>query len=311
MLHLTESDVARLPLDPAELRVAIEEIFRRHHAGLIETKPKLSLDIGPGHKFQTLVAAGAEEGFAVNKWVGVRPAEAGSQGQTVHATIILNDYRSAEPVCIMDGNGVTGLRTAAMSAAAAAHLAPREPETLGFVGCGLQARFHLDALLSLRPSLQRIVAFARSARSREAFARWAEETHGRAVHFPGDAESVVRQSDLLVTSVPAAPDLKPYLDAAWIRPGGFVAAVDLARSWRREGLDAVEFLATDDHAQEAESPTVPGLRACDADLGEIVSGKRRPGTGRDRRMFMFRGHAVADLVAAAMVYRKARETPGG
>ena len=40
-----------------------------------------------------------------------------------------------------------------------------------------------------------------------------------------------------------------FLDTAWVTPGAFVGAVDLARSWKRGTLRAMDILATDEREQ--------------------------------------------------------------
>ena len=63
-----------------------------------------------------------------------------------------------------------------------------------------------------------------------------------------DAEEAIRGADLIVSTVPSGPALKPFLDPAWVAPGAFVSAVDLGRSWL-DGFEAFDRIVTDDRAQ--------------------------------------------------------------
>lgn len=302
MLYLTEADIELLAPDLTSLRRALGEAFLAHKAGLIASKPKLSVDISPSHKYQSLCAASRDLGVAVNKWVAVVPAQAASTGQGIHATILVNDFDTGAPLAIMEGRVVTGLRTAAMSALAAEYLATPSPLSLGFVGCGLQARHHLSAILAVFPDIADIHAFSRSS-TREAFAEWAYAAHGRRVILCDTGEDVVRRSELLVTTVPAGN--APFIDPDWLQPGTFCMAADLARSFHPERLGAIELLCTDDHGQEIDHPLFPHMRPFDLDLGDLVIGTYDRPAKSDRRMFIFRGHPVADLAASALVYRSA------
>ncbi|WP_182422269.1 ornithine cyclodeaminase family protein [Aureimonas sp. ME7] len=308
MLYLSQADVKSLNPLPGDMRRAIAEAFRAHHMGKFLSLPKLSLDISPAHKFQSLCAASPDLGLAVNKWLGVAPTEPGSTGRGIEALLVVNDFRTGEPLTVMDGNAVTGFRTAAMSAVAAEALASSDVNCLGFVGCGLQARHHLSALLALFPHVSDILAFSRGS-SRDEFAEWALFAHGRRVRVCRQADEVVRHSGILVTSVPAGSP--PFLDAEWVPAGAFVAAVDLARSFNSEGLGAIEFRVTDDHEQERAHPLYENLRSFDADLGELSHGSVSPAATQDRRIFIFRGHAVADLAAAALIHEMAWRTGVG
>ena len=307
VLYLGAADVAAIDLDPARARRAIVAAFQAHHAGRATTKAKLTLAVGPGHAFQSMCAAWPEQGLAANKWLGMANVAAGSGLPAIHALIMLNDHATGQLRAIMDGNVLTAVRTAAMSAAAAQSMARADSRAIGFIGCGLQARAHLAAFRALLPGLAELHAFSRTRRSAEALVASADGLRGT-VH--DDAEAAIRASDVVVTSVPQEAGSAPFLDPGWLRPGAFVASVDVGRSWLPAGLRALDVLAVDDHGQQHDSPPIaPGLGpSFDADLGELAAGAR-PGRGSpaDRTMFISRGFGLADLAVAALVYATARE----
>jgi len=55
--------------------------------------------------------------------------------------------------------------------------------------------------------------------------------------------------DVIITTVPEGAQVLEFLDTAWVTPGAFVGAVDLARSWKRGTLRAMDILATDEREQ--------------------------------------------------------------
>ena len=57
LLYLSAADVAAVNLAPAAAQDAILSMFRAHHGKRTVGKPKLSIDVGPGHAFQSLCAA--------------------------------------------------------------------------------------------------------------------------------------------------------------------------------------------------------------------------------------------------------------
>jgi len=205
---------------------------------------------------------------------------------------------------------LTGLRTAAMSALAARTLADSDAETIGFLGCGLQARFHLEAMRLQFPSIRRVLALSRTQRSAQAFAEAARST-GLDAQICNDPETMVRTSSLLVTSIPLGPDARPVLDPRWLQPGSFVSAIDLARSWIPQHLRTIEVLVTDDHDQQAALPPLSAelgpKGSFDADLADLASGRFRPDSTKERAMFVFRGSALADLAVALLAWRRACE----
>ena len=247
-LYLSREDVAAAAVDPDAARAAVIASFRALAEGRCTSLPKQPLTIGPGHAFQAMVAASAGQNIAAVKWLGITALDHGAALARIQAVICLNDYATGALLAVMDGDRVTLIRTAAMSAAAAEFLAPRSPASIGFIGCGAQAQAYLAAFRALYPQLGAIHAFSRTHASAKALAAQAHAAglQGVATRSP---EDVVRQSDILVTSVPAAPGLAPFLDPGWLKPDAFVAAVDVGRSWLATNLDAFAVLATDSMSQ--------------------------------------------------------------
>lgn len=152
-------DVRALAISPDEAREAVLQGFRDHAAGLNRSLPKTALLLGPGHGFQGHASRHLPPSdIATVKWVAMAPVAAGSPLPAVSALICVNDYTTGMPRAILDGDEITLIRTAAITAAAASRLAPATPRTTGFVGCGLQAHAHLAAFRALYPGLSTALA---------------------------------------------------------------------------------------------------------------------------------------------------------
>ena len=312
LLHLTDADVSGLDLDLGSVRDAIEKAFLAYSRGVLRAEPKTSIFIGPGHAFQSLVALDTESGFAALKWVGMVPPGGAAQ-VNVNASILLSDAASGQLRCLMDGRCATALRTAGMTAVAAQYLARKDSFSIGFVGAGVQARSHLLALKDLLPSLRTVYIHSGASGSGPRFAESA-----RALGFDAvvtGARETLSQSDVVVTTVPPGPDFEPFIDAAWIRPGAFVAAIDVARSWRHEGLRDIELTVVDDAALKHYAKPgnfVPALDHAEATLADLVCG-RHPGrvSDRHRAMLISSGSGVADLAIAKLIYERAMAKGAG
>jgi ornithine cyclodeaminase/alanine dehydrogenase-like protein (mu-crystallin family) len=308
-LYLSRRDVEATRLAPDVARAAVIEAFRALNERRAFGPPKQIIDIASGHSFQVLISAWREEEVAAAKWLGVAPVTAQSPFPGINAIIALNDFETGRLVAIMDGDTITGLRTAAMSAAAAQFLARADSATLGIVGCGLQARFHLPAMRAALPALTRLTLFSRTRASALALAQTAER-EGWQVGIADTPEALVRGSDVVVTTVPMATGFAPFLHPDWLRPGSFVSAVDIGRSWLPGSLRRLDLAVTDDHAQQAKNPPLSAdlgpAGTFDADLGELAAGVK-PGRTDDaqRAIFIFRGVGLADLAVAVRVHRAA------
>ena len=308
ILYLSRADIEALDIAPLALVAAVEQQFRALHGARAQSPPKVTLLPGEGRLHQAAIAASAEPAYFSVKSVGLSPANHARGLPHIGALLTLHDALSGMPVAVMDATWLTGMRTAAMSAAAARRLARADSSTIGFVACGVQARAHLAVFRTLFP-LARVVAYARRHDSAAEFVRDAA-AQGLAATVAAAPEDAVRALDMVVTSVPDNTGQRPALDPDLLAPGGFAALVDGGRSWIADRLARFDVLATDDRAQSeilGRSGRLPVTGPFAADLGELVSGTR-PGrtTPGQRTAFLFPGTALGDLAAAVLIFERAQ-----
>lgn len=89
-----------------------------------------------------------------------RNNDAGLNGTV--AMVLLQSDRTGLPLAVVNATFLTGMRTAAGSAAVAAVMAPRAAAKLSVFGAGLQAECHVHAMLVVRPSIRRVAIVNRS-----------------------------------------------------------------------------------------------------------------------------------------------------
>lgn len=292
--------------DLGGLRQAVRHAFAGAASGEATALPKANLDLGIGHFFQAMVAADSRTDLAAVKWIAVATVEGAT---AIRSHIMLSRRSTGELLATIDADPITAARTAAMSAIAARYFARLDSTSIAFIGCGTQARSHLAALADVLPSLSRVMALGRRRESAEAFAAHARDTGFDAVAMD-DPCAAVQRADVVVSSVSISGVTEPFIDAAWLKPGTFVTAVDLARAWHPASLRDFDVVATDERRQShqlAEKGRMPFAGTFDADLSELAT---REGSFRgdpsQKTLFVFAGHALADLAAAGFVYDYAR-----
>lgn len=138
--------VHRVGIEPFLVRLAdaIEEDFRRWEA--FDKTPRVASHSREGVIELMPTSDGTTYGF---KYVNGHPANTRRGLQTVTAFGLLADVASGYPVLISEMTILTALRTAAMSALAARHLAPPGARTMAMIGNGAQCEFQALAFRAL------------------------------------------------------------------------------------------------------------------------------------------------------------------
>lgn len=308
LLYLSNADIQHLQISPREAREAVLSAFCDNGAGRNIGLPKSAISIGAASWLLSMSSASEAKGIGTMKMVTIVPVEGNQTRSRVNGLVCVSDYKTGVPVAVLDGNSITLIRTAAISAAAAVYLAPETPANIGLIGCGLQALSHLDAFVDLFPSLRRVYLLSRSVRSAEILAAAASEKQLEPF-IATDPDALLSESEIVVSMVPGSPGLKPFLDARSLPPSSFASAVDGGRSWRPETLVAFDRLVTDS-LQQSTSPAdalerpVESARYQD-DLVHLASDSPPPHPPI-RALFGFRGFVIADLALAELAIRKAR-----
>lgn len=105
------------------------------------------LDVDNG---QLLLMPSQSTEFMGVKVATVAPGNPAVGKERIQGVYLLMDAATLSPVALLDGTALTTLRTPAVSAAAAGHLAPAEVDHLVVFGSGPQAWGHIEAMRAIR-----------------------------------------------------------------------------------------------------------------------------------------------------------------
>jgi ornithine cyclodeaminase/alanine dehydrogenase len=309
-LILSHADVAAV-LSMREAVPAVEGAFAAHGRGEAMMPPKvyLSLDAHDGdfRAMPSYMQGSGGAAVAGVKWVNSHPRNPSKHGlPSVMAVYVLSDPDSAVPLAIMDGTILTAARTGAAAAVASKWIGPKSPKSIGFVGCGVQARYLLDAHRVIFGDLEVVAADADPATAE----RFAKEVSGKAATIEAAAGC-----DLVCT---ATPSRVPVVARAFLKPGAHVNAMGADAPGKQEldprilsdAIVVIDDVEQATHSGEVNVPIHDGLYAASsihATLGEIVAGKK-PGRPRAESITVFdsTGLAIQDLALARVLYESAR-----
>lgn len=214
------------------------------------------------------------------------------------ATVLLFDPSDGSLRAVMDGNVITEMRTAAVSAIATKYLKPDSLETLCILGAGSQAISHYNIFTQMFPFKQVRVW----SRSRESAERFAGRVKGP-VQVCESAREAVLGADVVITVTMAT---EPVLFGEWVKPGAHVNAVGACRPDWREVDDvlmknAVLYVDSKEAALKESGDVILSGADIFAELGEVLKGTR-PALCEKTTLFKSLGMAVEDAATAKLIF---------
>jgi ornithine cyclodeaminase/alanine dehydrogenase-like protein (mu-crystallin family) len=249
------------------------------------------------------------------KWVAGFPENPKRGLPYISGLLILNDPETGFPICIMDCTWITAKRTGAATAVAAKHLAREDSRVLGVLGCGVQGRSNLEALLAVCTSLEQVKAYDINAKNLNDYVKEMTALHGIDTEPVKSPRKAVESCDIVVTSGPILKSPHPVIEKPWFKDGGLACPVDFDSYWRPEAMHSMHKFCTDDRNQltyykaQGYFVDVPKVYA---ELSEIASGAK-PGreSPEERIMAMNLGLAIEDIATAIYVYEEAKKANVG
>ena len=313
MLVIDADEITRL-LDMASCIQAVEAAFRARGEGRAAPSATLGFPLEGGGLHVKVASMNLSRPYVVTKVNANFPRNPEErQLPTIQGALVLFDATCGTPLAVMDSAPITTMRTAATTAVAASHLARKDASTVTFVGCGVQARAHLNALCEVR-FVERVFAVDNRPNAADEFRKFAIAAHGVACSVPNSLRRAARASDIVVTSTPSERAILHLDDVA---EGTFVAAVGADNEHKREIdpellresviiVDDLEQCARIGDLHHALAEGVLAKNYVRGSLDEVVSGTR-PGRCAESETIVFdsTGLALEDVAAAAVVYDRA------
>ena len=315
--YLNHADVQALAMTDAEVLAAVEATLRAQGLGQVAIEPRMHLvpekDV-PGH-FNVLRGYVRPLGLAGVKVVGdyYRNYEVGLPSEL--AVLNLFDPKTGAPVAIVDASDITDMRTGAVTAIGAKHLARKGSKVLGHIGARGTSYWNVRLLHSIF-GFDEIRVHSRRPESRNAFAARLERDLELPIRVTDDWESCVRGADIVVEASRLEKP-EPKLKTEWIKPGACVIPYGTMSAVELSLTDIMSKIVMDDWGQAKAGP-FGALRAhvdsgrlsennLHAELGQIVAGLK-PGRERDDEttLFWHRGLSLSDIALGAAMLEKAK-----
>lgn len=241
-------------------------------------------------------------------------------GSSHIGAVMVFDAETGVPQAMMDGGELTAIRTSSASALATQALSRKDSEVMTLMGCGDEARHHIQAIMAVRP-IREIVVWGRSPQRAEAFVERCRDqgivSESVAMRVEAEAEQAVKSADIVCT---VTASTQPILEGQWLQPGTHVNLVGAAV---RTSFEADNDVVTRsrfyiDYKESAMAQAGELLNAIEAglideshivgEIGDLLIGNI-PGREKDSDITVYKslGVSAQDLAAGLRAMKNASQ----
>ena len=297
-------------LDLNKAIALIEDAHRQQAGGQIVPHAPYHIPLG-GHSGLRVVSGAVLRPRRVGVRLGPNLGLGG--GDKMYA--LLFDADTGELLAFM-GFPFGTLRTAAVVALTAKHLAREDSRRLGLFGVGRNAFGILQGLISVRP-IKEIVVSSRDPQRRKRFCEEGEKLLGINVRGVDNPEQAVRGMDVVLT---ATNSLTPIFPEDWVEPGTHVSSMgkptELSRGLHLKAHRIVVGSQEQERNYGDRSAALPLVELTAEgklswsripELGELVTGQVVGRTNRDEiNIFRESQGGYGDMAFATWLYEEAK-----
>jgi ornithine cyclodeaminase/alanine dehydrogenase-like protein (mu-crystallin family) len=309
-LYLSRAAVEQINLSMDRIIEVVEASLVEKASGRVQMPAKHWMEPRQTRWFGGMSSLIPSLGYAAMKWQSGSTENAKADLPYLTGMLFLNRLDDGLVSAVMDSTWLTQQRTAAESAVAVKYLAKAGVTNFAMLGCGVQARSHLQAFRLVMPHLSEVVAFDINPAAAAAFAREVEAVGLRA-RIVQSARAAIDATDIVITAGQIEPHLPRTIDADWLHPGLLGITLDYDCYWKAAAFNAADKLFTDDFDQVEHIKEYGYFVGCPqplAELGAVAAGLApRRESDTEIIITMNMGVAVEDVATAKEIYELAKE----
>ncbi|MDR0600401.1 MAG: ornithine cyclodeaminase family protein [Treponema sp.] len=313
MLYLSQEDVKRVPVTPGEILDRTEKALIAYSAKKVDMPSKIALHPITDTFFHAMPAYVPEEFAAGVKWGSCYPSNRERYGvPQAQGLIIYSDHLSGLPLAVLDCKYVTEIRTAAVTYTAAKYLAPREAETFGMIGCGVEGKQHVKNIERVLPRLKRIYLYDRYEKAvDELIGAYQTSLTARLVKA-ASYEEVAKSCAVIASATVASEGYHPVIKDQWISRGQTILLCEGHTLYEDAVFKRADKYIVDSRDQVEQFSRYGyypfGTPPIHAETGEVAAG-RAPGRERGDELIVGNnfGMAVEDMFVVRLLFDRALE----
>jgi ornithine cyclodeaminase len=319
LTYLNGPDVERLALSDDEILGAVEAVLRAQGQGQTVVEPRVHLIPESSDKGHFNILRGYIKPLGV---AGVKVVSdfVDNYKQGLPSEMALLNLFSPDtgmPQAVIDATSITDMRTGAVTAIGAKHLARKQSKVLGHIGARGTAYWNVR-LLDHVFDFDEIRVHSRRPESRDAFGARLSKDLNKPVKVVDNWHDCVDGADIVVEAS-RLPAPTPMLLTEWIKPGALVVPYGTMSAVELSLTDIMSKVIVDDWGQCRKGLPFGALRKhvdsdrlteqnLHAELGQIVAGSR-PGREHDDETILFwhRGLSITDIALGHALLDKASQ----
>ena len=319
LTYLNGPDVERLALSDDEILGAVEAVLRAQGQGQTVVEPRVHLIPESSDKGHFNILRGYIKPLGV---AGVKVVSdfVDNYKQGLPSEMALLNLFSPDtgmPQAVIDATSITDMRTGAVTAIGAKHLARKQSKVLGHIGARGTAYWNVR-LLDHVFDFDEIRVHSRRPESRDAFGARLSKDLNKPVKVVDNWHDCVDGADIVVEAS-RLPAPTPMLLTEWIKPGALVVPYGTMSAVELSLTDIMSKVIVDDWGQCRKGLPFGALRQhvdsdrlteqnLHAELGQIVAGSR-PGREHDDETILFwhRGLSITDIALGHALLDKASQ----
>lgn len=304
-LKILNRDCVNALVSPEQILHVVREAFHLHSNGQGQVFPIVREALNTGGVFGIKSGGISSQGVLGFKAAGFWHNNRSFGAEPHQATILLIDPVTGRPLCMIDGNTITTLRTGAAGAVGLEILARQDSTKLTVFGTGVQASIQVNYALRVMPSIKSLVYLTFDGQPHHQFE--AQFTDRCVVKHSACANEAVSNSDVVITATPGGQVL---FDIDAVKPGTHFNCVGADTKGKREtpvGLLEKSKIIVDDREQAMQigetqwASSMPVMQ-----IGDLLTGKAVfLRTADDITVFDMTGLALQDLTVARMLFEQA------
>lgn len=307
-LHiLSRKDLADIELAPADIIEMVENAYLYYAQQQSTCPTKIMMPLPDVERDAIAYSMLGYDGALQQLGFKTSYRQGSDRADKYYTTISLYDDTTGMPFALMDCHRVGGSRTPATTAIIAKYCAIENPQSALMVGTGAQGINTLPYLLTALPSLKNLRLFGTHPDGIAATLKtFAKHFPDREIELVEDVPQAVAQSDIVVAA--SGRTAHPKIETKWLPAGGLLISV-ASKGIESGALHDADYAIATNQSQLGITGKrlagTEGFTKIDAELSEIISGRKPGRSSPSDRVFAFSsGMVITDIpVAHALASR--------